>query len=182
MLLSTFQRSLHTLATQLPELPAGPSLENVRGPIEVNGGYEAWQVALAALAMLLIAGAFVWFYLRSRKKPPPPVDPHTAALAELDAASQAADDERFALLCANAVRRFMESRFDLPATSQTSAEIIAGLPLDPELKSRCHRFLDDCDGVKFARRSFDEARRREVLGVAGDLIETMGRKETPDQA
>ncbi|MFO8026859.1 MAG: hypothetical protein R6U56_04270 [Opitutales bacterium] len=180
MPLSTLHLSLSTLATQLPELPEGPSLENVRGPVEVNGGYEAWQIALAALAILLIAAGFLWLYLRARNKPSAPVDPQVAALAELDAATQADDDERFALLCANALRRYLQSCYHLPATSQTSAEIAAQLPLDPDLKSTCHNFLNDCDGVKFARRAFSEAERREILDTARDLIARLGRKEAPD--
>lgn len=182
MPLSTFHLPSSTLATQLPELPVGPSLENVRGPIEVNGGFEAWQIALAALAVLLIAAAFVWLYLRLRNKPPPPIHPHAAALAELDAATQAADDERFALLCANAVRRYLESTYDLPATSQTSAEIIACLPITTGEKNRIRDFLERCDGVKFARRGFTEAQRIEVLDTAKGLIETVGRKEASECA
>lgn len=182
MPLSTFHLLSSTLATQLPELPVGPSLENVRGPTEVNGGFEAWQIALAALAVLLIAAAFIWLYLRSRKQPPPPITPHAAALAELDAATQAADAERFALLCANAVRRYLESSYGLPATSQTSAETIGHLPLDPGEKDRIRDFLERCDGVKFARRGFTEAQRIEVMDTAKDLIETIGRKEASENA
>jgi hypothetical protein len=168
-----------TLATQLPELPDGPPLDNVRGPVEAGGGYEIWQIALAILTLLLIAAAFTWLYLRSRNQPTAALDPHTAALAELDAAPQAADDERFALLCANAVRRFMESRFDLPATSRTSAEILARLPAEAEEKDQVRDFLEHCDGVKFARRTFDNSQRIELLDTAKRLIETLNRKEPP---
>mgnify|MGYP006300140697 CR=1 FL=1 len=171
------QSQYFTLATQLPELPAGPSLDNVRGPVEVSPGYEIWQIALAILAMLLVAAALIWLYLRSKKKPAPPVEPHTAALAELDAAPQAADDERFAMLCANAVRRFMESRFDVPATSQTSAEILARFMADPDEQDRIRDFLKRCDDVKFARRSFDESQRIELLDTAKRLVEMLHRKE-----
>jgi len=178
----TFDLPPSILATQLPELPAGPSLENVRGPIEVNGGFAIWQITLAVIAVLLIAAAFIWLYLRSKNKPSPPIDPHTAALAELDAASQAADDERFAMLCANAVRRFMASRFDLPAASQTSAEIVARLPVNTDEKDRIRDFLEHCDGVKFARRAFDETQRIELLDTAKQLIETLKRKEPANPA
>lgn len=148
----------------------------------MNGGFEIWQIALATLALLLIAAAFIWFYLRSRKKPPPLIDPHAAALAELDAAAQAGDDERFAMLCGNAVRRFMESRFDLPVTSQTSAEIIARLPVKADEKDRIRDFLGHCDGVKFARRSLDDTQRIELMDTAKHLIENLQRKETANPA
>lgn len=180
MLIPPYQLPFHTLAAQLPELPEGPSLENVRGPIDANGAFQAWQLVLAAVAVLLIAGFLLWLYLRSRKNPPPPINPLTAARGELAAATQAVDDERFALLCANAVRRFMELRYGLPATARTSSEIVASLPLDGAEKERIRVFLDRCDGVKFARRGFSEAQRNEVMETARDLIETMERKEAPE--
>lgn len=170
------------LAAQLPELPAGPSLDNVRGPIEVNGGYEAWQIALAALAIFLIAATFLWLYRRAKKRAVPTVDPYTAAMAELDAATQAADDRRFATACANAVRRFIESQFHFPATAQTSAELLARLPLDAGDKERIQHFLELGDRVKFARRELNETQRIELMGTARELIETIKGKETADPA
>lgn len=162
---------------QLPPLPEGPALENVRGPIELNGGYETWQIALAALAVLLIAAGLIWLYLHSRKKPAALIPPEEAALAELNAASQAADDERFALLCANAIRRFLASKFNLPANSQTSAELGASLPLDEEEKSTVLHFLESCDAVKFAGQGLSEDQRIELLNTAKELIQKLNRKE-----
>lgn len=177
MPLSTFHFLIFTLATQLPELPEGPSLENVRGPIESGGGYEIWQIALAILTGLLIAGLFVWLYLRSRKQPATPIDPHAAALAELEAASQATDDERFAMLCANAIRRLIASRFDLPATSQTSSELCAHLPLQREETIGISEFLERCDGVKFAGQTLGSDHRIALLDTAKELIHLLENKE-----
>ncbi|PXA04919.1 hypothetical protein DDZ13_02845 [Coraliomargarita sinensis] len=168
-------------APQLPALPDGPGLENVRGPIEVNGGYEIWQIVLAAVAILVIVGGFIWLYRRSKNRAPTPVDPHTAALAELDAASQAADDERYAMLCANAVRRYMEACLGLPVTSKTSAEAIARLPMPPEEKTTLHDFLENCDGVKFARRTLSDEQRIELMDTAKHLVDNLKKKEATDQ-
>jgi len=165
---------------QLPDLPAGPSLENVRGPIEEASGYGMGQITLAALAVLLIAGLFVWLYLYSRRKPAAPIDPQAAAMAELEAAAQAADDERFALLCSGALRRFIASRFDLPATSQTSSELSARLPLQREEKTRIGDFLERCDRVKFAGQALNSNQRIELLDTARALIQCLERKETPE--
>jgi len=183
MLMHTLNLRLSTiLANQLPDLPEGPALENVRGPIEVNEGFESWQVALALLTVLLVVAGLIWLYRRSKKNPAASIDPHTAALAELDAAAQAADDERFAMLCANAVRRYMESCFDLPATSQTSNEIVTQIPLKPQEKSRIQSFLDDCDGVKFAGRPCGKEQRLELLDTGKHLIKTLKGKEAAPSA
>ena len=177
MSLATSDFQLPLLATQLPALPEGPALDNVRGPIEATGGYALWQITLAALAALLIAGFFIWLYRRARTQPPAPIDPQATALAELEAAPQAADDERFALLCANALRRFLAARFDLPASSQTSAELCAHLPLPGEDRSRISALLERCDGVKFARQALSPDQRKELLDTAGSLIRQLERKE-----
>jgi hypothetical protein len=171
-----------TTAPQLPPLPEGPALENVRGPIEMNGGDELWQILLAGLAVLLIVGGLAWLYLRSRKQPAVVIDPKVAALAELDAASQATDDERFALLCANAVRRYLEACLDLPATSRTSAEIIVQLPLESEAKNGIRNFFERCDEVKFARQALSQEQRNELADTAQQLIETLRPKEAAEQA
>jgi len=170
-----------TSTPQLPPLPEGPALDKVRGPIEVSSGYEPWQIALALLVTLLVAGSVVWLFLRSRKKQPAPLEPRAAAVAELEAASQAADDERFTLLCSNAVRRYFESCFNLPATSQTSSEIIARLPLKADEKDAIHDFFERCDGVKFAQRALSENERIELTDTARQLIETLERKTTSPQ-
>jgi len=149
----------------------------VRGPIERAGGYETWQVALAALAVLLFAGLLTWLYLRSRRQPPAPIDPQAAALAELEAATQAVDDERFALLCSGAVRRFLASRFGMPATSQTSTELCSRLPLAAEDTLRIGGLLESCDAVKFARQNLSPQQRIQVLDTAKQLIETLAAQE-----
>ncbi len=165
------------LAMQLPELPVGPSLEDVRGPIELSSGYGLWQILLASLAVLLIAGLFVWLYLRSIKQPTTPIDPAAAALSEIDAAAQAIDDERCALICANAVRRLIAARFDVPATSQTSSELCSRLPLDPDKREGIRSFLERCDRVKFARQALSSEQRRELMDTAKQLIHRLQGEE-----
>lgn len=166
-----------TQPPQLPPLPEGPALESVRAPIEAGSGYETWQIALAALAVILIALSFIWLYLRSRNKEAAALPPKEAALAELDAASQATDDERFALLCANALRRYLEYRFNLPATAQTSAELVSRLPLQPDDKENLRSFLEACDGVKFAGQALSEEQRIQLMDTAKSLIHAHSEQE-----
>lgn len=168
---------LAQMPTQLPPLPEGPALENVRGPIELNSGDASWQIALAALALLLIAAGAAWLYLRSRRRPPVAISPIEATRAELNAAKQATDDERFVRLCANAVRRLIAAEFKLSATSQTSAELCASIPLEDKAKARLVDFLNVCDGVKFAGQKLSDAQREEILDTANSLIQEIERKE-----
>lgn len=168
---------LAQMPAQLPPLPEGPSLENVRGPIGLNSGYASWQIALAVLVVLLIAVGAIWLYIRSRRRPSPTIPAIEAARAELTAATRAADDERFALLCANAVRRFLAAEYTLPAGSQTSAELCASIPLEQAVKARLVDFLNACDAVKFAGQTLSDAQRDEMLDTANSLVQETERKE-----
>jgi hypothetical protein len=161
---------------QLPPLPEGPTLDNVRGPIE-TASFSGAEIALATIAGLLIIAALVWLFLRSRKRPEVPVDPEQAALAELEAASAASDDERYAILCANSVRRLLQARYDLPVTCQTSSEITRVLPIPKTQQGQLKSFLDQCDRVKFAGQPLSPEERIQLSDTARSLIDEI-RKES----
>ncbi|MGB0408580.1 MAG: hypothetical protein ACPGIC_01170 [Opitutales bacterium] len=164
-------------APQLPALPEGPSLERVRGPIEASG-FSAAQLILAAVAAILIIAGILWLYLRTHRKPATIIPPDATALAEIEAAAQASDDELFAITCAHAVRRFLGTRFRLPITSQTSHEATRQLPITAEHKERIQDFLLACDGVKFARQALTPAQRKGILDTARSIV-AHSRKEIP---
>lgn len=161
------------LANSLPPLPEGPSLENVRGPLEASGGYSAWPITLAVLAGLMLAGLFAWRYHRSQRQTTAPLDPLAAALAELQAASQFADDERFVQLCTGALRRLLAARCGLPARSLTTAELCARLPFGEEANRRMGGLLERCDAVKFAGQALAPEQRIELLDTARELIQQL---------
>lgn len=178
MPLSNFQFPLSTLANQLPDLPTGPALENVRGPIEASG-FSATQIALVILVAAALSALLIRLFIRSHKKTPPPLGHKAVALAELDAAIQAGDDERLALVCANAVRRFYAEHYKLPASSLTSAELHRQLPLESKTKDEIRKFLDQCDSVKFAGESLSEESRIQLVDTAKGFIYSEDRKEAP---
>jgi len=171
-------------APQLPPLPAGPSLENLRGPVELDSGFPLWQTALALIAIGVVAAIFISLLRRSRPAPAPTLSPYETALAELTAAEQATEDGRFATLCAKAMRRYLELHFRLPAYSMTTAELGARLPLGSECADRLNRLLNHCDQVKFASRPLVAEDRVEISNTAKELIETiekLGRGEASEK-
>lgn len=115
-------------APQLPPLPEGPAIDRVRGPIEIPA-YEPWQMALAIGCVVLFLGLLIGLFLRARRKAAPTTPPYEAAIAELDAAAQLTDDddERFAVLSSQALRRYLEDGLGLRSTVRTSEEFLRSL-------------------------------------------------------
>lgn len=169
MPLSSPSSVLLTLALQLPALPEGPSLENVRGPLETSDFSTSLLLLVVVIAGLLGA-ALLWYFFRRRKEPDPELSPLESALASIEVATHADDDARFAQTCAQAVRRFLAVCLNQPTTSKTNAELDAGLPANGEVKGLVHDFLEACDRVKFAHQSLSEAQRIEIMDTARRIV------------
>lgn len=161
---------------QLPPLPDGPSLDRVRGPVEIPA-YESWQIVLAALFALGLLALILWAIFRSRKKQSAPHPPYATALAELDAASQltAGDDERFAMLTSAALRRYLENEMGLRFTARTSQEFLRSLKgntrLDDVFQEKLSEALTAFDRIKFARSSIAPAERTHLSESVRGLID-----------
>lgn len=83
----SLHRLLATLPPQgsaLPDLPPGPSLDRVRGPIEIPL-YAPWQIALIAVVAAIALGLIGWgilHYLRTRRQRTQQLPPYQTALAK----------------------------------------------------------------------------------------------------
>ncbi len=171
---------------QLPDLPTGPSLDRVRGPIEIPP-YEPWQIAVMIALSILALGCLTWGmvrFLRARKNRTPQAQPHITALAELKAAAELTteDDERFAVLSSLALRRYFETGKGIAALGRTSLQFLQALEGHPQLNSDARTSLSDllehCDRVKFAQASLTESERNALTGSAIELIQQF--EQVPD--
>lgn len=164
--------------SQLPELPTGPSLDRVRGPVEIPM-FEPWQVTLFTVIGLIALALIIWAiiaFVRSQKNKHTALAPATTALAELDAAAElATDDERFAVLSTNALRRYFEDGLNIPATGRTSEEFLHSLNgntrLNKTFSEQLSQFLAQCDGIKFAQQTVDSDQRAKLTTLAKELIQ-----------
>ncbi len=173
-----FLAQLPAQTPQLPDLPPGPSLDNVRGPIEIPP-YEPWQIgvmiALAVIAFSLLTWGIVQF-ARARRNRAAQLQPHTTAFAELKTAAEctAGDDERFAVLSSLALRRYFETGKGIAALGRTTLEFLKALDghtlLNTEARASLSTFLEHCDRVKFAQASLTEADRDALTESAITLI------------
>jgi hypothetical protein len=151
-----------------------------------------WPVWLWLVPAWLLAGGLpVWLWRRRRREaPPPPADQW--ALAEIKRIeglrlSGNGDVERYHTLLSDVVRRYLELRFQLPASQQTTPEFLqataaSGL-LAPEQQALLGGFLERCDLAKFARAGFSADECRQAAETARTFVqETAARGATPGAA
>ena len=165
-------------APQLPDLPPGPSLDRVRGPIEIPP-FEPWQIGVIIALAVLALSVLIWGilrFMRARSNRSQAELPHLTARAELKAAAELTtnDDERFAVLSSMALRRYFETGKGIAALGRTSLEFLQGLDghpqMNPEARSSLTEFLEHCDRVKFAQASLTAAERSALTDSATALI------------
>ena len=164
--------------TAIPELPPGPSLDRVRGPVEVPL-LETWQSMLIILLSLIVAGFLGWRllqYFRQQKNQHQTISPYEAAIAELKSAAEltADNDERFAVLSSLALRRYFETGKGIHTLGKTTDEFLKSPSthsmLNADARKSLAECLQRCDQVKFAKESLTQTDRRKLTESALAVI------------
>jgi hypothetical protein len=149
----------------LPAIQVVVPEEGVRGqlPIEKLPEQPHWTrhllpgAILLAVAGLAVAGGVLW--LRWPRSTAPVVPAHERALHELDRLAQSippvkAPPDWYHIQVSTLIRRYLEERFCLRVSSQTTeeffGEIHRGDLLNSEQQALLHQLLDCCDLAKFS--------------------------------
>ncbi|MGJ8638588.1 MAG: hypothetical protein ACSHYA_04275 [Opitutaceae bacterium] len=162
---------------ELPPLPDGPSLDNVRGPIDVPL-FETWQIVTVSIIAAILGIFLFWHFVqfvRHNSQQSKPLTPKAAALAELETAAKLTDDDsRFAVLITSALKLYFETGLKIPSRGRTSEEFARSLKgntqLDASFKSTLENVFVHCDAMKFARQASTDAQRAELIETAKELI------------
>lgn len=169
LLLAPF--GLAALTTPAPSTPADAA-PGTAGPPEMEGihdiappvdvfPYPPWMITLAVVLALAVLGLLVWAlvrWLKSRPAPPPPL-PDEVALRELEklrGRANEAEPYAFSIAVSDVLRTFIsKAKFHLPATQQTSPELLAAISQSTLFGENDRvllgRFLEKVDMIKFAR-------------------------------
>jgi hypothetical protein len=130
--------------------------------------------------VLLVGGLLVWLIRRRRRREAPALPADQWALTEiqriegLELAGNG-EVERYHTLLSDVVRRYLERRFHLPASRQTTPEFLrtmaaSGL-LTPAHQGLLGGFLERCDLAKFARAGFSPEECRQAAATARAFVE-----------
>ncbi|HOY56703.1 MAG TPA: hypothetical protein PK640_01025 [Verrucomicrobiota bacterium] len=153
-------------------------IRDAKPPVEIPNPWVWAAWALALLALLLGAWAAWTRWRRARTRPPsvPSVPAHVRAREKLQAALKfLSQPEPFCVAVSNALRAYLEERFDLHAPERTTEEFLLELQTSERLgadqKARLGDFLSRCDLVKFARYEPTEVELLELHAAALRLVD-----------
>jgi hypothetical protein len=153
-------------------------LHEVKPPVPI---LNLGLYSIAATALALLIAALLWWLLhhrrRRRRRPPQLViiPPHRRAHDRLRAALHLIHQPKpFCTDVADALRLYLEERFDLNAPERTTEEFLTELHSSPHLipkqKDILADFLTRCDLVKFARHEPAESELRALWETALQLV------------
>jgi hypothetical protein len=165
-------------------------IRGLKPPIDIKGRSKIFY-----LVVLLIIGAgfFAWFYLRSRAKalkiPEIPEELRERAwevtVSELQKLRESDLLEKklvklYYINLSEIIRKYIQRRFQIVALDRTTQEIkqeLKGIKLDLGTIEQIHRFLLDCDLVKFAKFIPSVEKIDENLKHGFDIVESTKPKE-----
>lgn len=163
-------------------------LRDIRPPVEIPNPW-LW-VALALGLVALVAGAFWlvrWWKLRASMPPVVPrIPPQVRARQKLNEALRFIEEPRtFCFLVSDALRIYLEERFQLRAPERTTEEFLEELKtsavLKTEQKETLSHFLSQCDLVKFARHEPAQNELEALHRTAGRLVDETEVAEATEQ-
>lgn len=165
--------------------PSGPTntvaatndIRPIKPPVEVPNPWAwAYWTAGVVLTVALVTALIVFLRVKQKQRAyVPPLPPHVRARQKIEAALLLINDPRaFAIAVSDAVRLYLEERFQLRAPERTTEEFLRDLQktsvLTAQQKESLSVFLEQCDLVKFARFEPPESLLRELHESALRLV------------
>jgi hypothetical protein len=161
-----------------PQTVAGTNdIRPIKPPVELPNPWiwVFWTAGILVACALVATVVLVWLAKQKRRGIAPPVPPHVRARQKLDAALLLIHDPRaFCIAVSDALRVYLEERFQLRAPERTTEEFLRDLQktsaLTAQQKASLTAFLEQCDLVKFARFEPPESMLRELHESALRLV------------
>ena len=166
--------------------PSGPTavptsmahdIRDIRGPLHIPDPLLYLYLAVGG-CLFLIAAAVAWRWLRRRKVLRAKLA-FEIAFEQLEQAKTLMKPEmgdEFSVAVSNAIRTYIESRFDLRVTRHTTEEFMARIAAEPsgdlcEYADLLHNFLEHCDLAKFARYTLGLDQMKEMHRSAWEFVD-----------
>ena len=166
--------------------PSGPTavptsmaddIRDIRGPLHIPDPLLYLYLAVG-VCLFLIAAAAAWRWLRRRKVLRAKLA-FEIAFEQLKRAKTMMKPEmgdEFSVAVSNAIRTYIENRFDLHVTRHTTEEFMIRIAAEPsgdlcKYADLLHNFLEHCDLAKFARYMLTLDQMKEMHRSAWDFVD-----------
>lgn len=174
----------------MPQAQSQTVVEDIRdieGPVPLPGTLVPLWIAFAVFAGLLLI--FLW-KRRKRKVVVPEKSAEALALERLEQVRSLLGEQtarEFVDSVSEIVRSYIERRFELKATRETTEEFLSGLKEKSDsallpYSNVLTKFLHYCDLAKFARSFPGIDQMEEMFNSAKDLVVQTSTKVTEDDA
>jgi len=166
--------------------PSGPTaaptsmaddIRDIRGPLHIPDPL-LWLYYTAGVCLFLIGAAVAWRWLRKRKVLRAKLAFEIAfeQLKRAKALMKPEMGDEFSVAVSNAIRTYIERRFDLRVTRHTTEEFMGRIAAEPsgdlgQYADLLHHFLEHCDLAKFARYMLALDQMKEMHQSAWDFVD-----------
>jgi len=150
--------------------------------------WPAWEIAAAALAILLILWLIARWWRRRPRHDAQAANPYADATRDFGALERlglldAGESGRYVALSTGIMRAYLVRRLAPAAIAFTSAELIAALAEDRRVpRARLEALLVESDRVKFARETLSAAEARALGADARRVVEEVEQRVAAAEA
>lgn len=176
-----------------PGAAAGPvsnstplAFHDIHGPIQIAEPVSWLVYGLAALLVLCLLAGLWWWFRKRQQAAPPAIPAGVTARSELMAARELMTPElqlKYMERASAVLRRYLEQRFQLPTTRQTTQEFFTSIRRSRRKYSELTRYsaelkscLEQCDMAKFAHRT---ATIESLQDLENGILRFINRTEQP---
>jgi len=173
---------LHSPTQQYVQSQA-EDIRDIKGPVALPDNTR-YIIPAAAVLVAIIIAVLIFLYIKKRRKPQtPPPAPDVVALTELDQAKSLMTPEQslvYAERISTILRHYIESRFQIRSTRQTTQEFFAQLKngtsiAEVDIKNHAgdlQKCLEQCDIAKFAHGTPNTGDMMQMDNAARTFIKT----------
>jgi len=164
---------------------ATPDIRDIRPPYLIPLDWRVLALIAAGVVMVVALLWWAWRWYRGRQPPLTLLQRTLRRLEATRALMQAGDARAFSVAVSDAVRAYVEERFNVLATHLTTTEFLRDCLGQVGSALQAHEqalgeFLRYCDLAKFARWSLDAQEMQGMLASAQHFVETTAAyKQTP---
>ncbi len=168
--------------------PQVEEIRDIKGPVPIADSTRFLIPAIAGF-VLCLAAVLLFLFLKRRKRPKTPASlPDVTALAELDRARILMERPLvYAERVSAILRQYIEARFQIRSTRQTTREFFARLQdgttiAEVDIKNHAgdlQECMEQCDIAKFAHGTPDQEGMAGMDQAARNFIETTRQHENP---